>query len=306
MKGRDLVVILFGGIIFSLVLSKAFPQKEINQKIVSPLAQNVKNVKTFLNHVQGNQLDQVVASSLAGTHGTYGIVIKNLRTGETYSQNENMKFETASLYKLWVMATVFQQLKDGRLTRDKTLTESVEDLNKAFDIDPEYAEKTDGDITYTVNDALEQMITISDNYAALLLAANVRLSNVANFLSQQGFKNSKVGEPPQSTPSDIALFYEKLYAGTIVDSDSSRQMIELLNRQQINDRIPKYLPTGIDVAHKTGELDEYKHDAGIIFAKDPILVVVMSKSDSPIDAAERIAQLSGNVYDYFDKKTSEK
>ncbi|HVT01634.1 MAG TPA: serine hydrolase [Patescibacteria group bacterium] len=305
MKGRDLLVILFGGLIFAGILFRFFPQKKPTTKtaIVSPVGKGIKGISTFISHARGNKLDEVVTTSLAGTHGTYGIVIKNLRTGETYYQNENMTFETASLYKLWVMAAVYQQYKNGTLTPDQTLSESVEDLNKAFDIDPDYAEKTDGDITFTVNDALEQMITISDNYAALLLTAKIRLSTVANFLTQQGFKHSIVGEPPRSTPNDIALFYEKLYAGTIVDGDSSKQMIELLDHQAINDRIPKYLPDNIQVAHKTGELDEYKHDAGIIFAKDPILFVAMSKSDSPPDAAERIAQLASDVYDYFNTKS---
>ena len=77
-------------------------------------------------------------------------------------------------------------------------------------------------------------------------------------------------------------------------------MIELLKKQQLNDRIPKYLPSGTFVAHKTGELGYYKHDAGIVFSEqDNYILVVLSKTDSPSSGAEEIAKLSKAVYDYF-------
>ena len=82
----------------------------------------------------------------------------------------------------------------------------------------------------------------------------------------------------------------------------SNTMIEILKQQTFDDRIPKYLPKGIEVAHKTGEIGGFKHDAGIVFAKDPILIVILSESNSPKGAAERIAELSRNIYGYFEDK----
>jgi beta-lactamase class A len=146
------------------------------------------------------------------------------------------------------------------------------------------------------------MITISDNYSALLLVSKLRLSNVSKFMLEQGLTGSKTGIPPRTTAADTALLYERLYKGNVVDSESSREMIELLSKQELNDRIPKYLPDGTVVAHKTGELGGYKHDAGIIFGKDPILFVVLSESNAPLGAAERIALLSRDVFNYFEKE----
>ncbi len=78
-------------------------------------------------------------------------------------------------------------------------------------------------------------------------------------------------------------------------------MLEILKRQRINDRIPKYLPDDLEVAHKTGELDGFKHDAGIVYTpKGDYLFIALSKSTSPAQAAERIALLSKEVYAYFD------
>lgn len=112
---------------------------------------------------------------------------------------------------------------------------------------------------------------------------------------------SKVGSSlPQTTPHDVMLFFEKLYKGEIVNKFYSDEMLSLLKRQQINDRIPKYLPEGIPVAHKTGELDRVKHDAGIVFAPTgDYIFVVMTDSSNPMSAAERTAILSKDFYHYF-------
>lgn len=250
-----------------------------------------------------SRLSGVVAKSLSGTAETYAVVIKNLKTGEFYSQNEHVIFETASLYKLWVMSVVYDFMDQGKLTNDKPLSAGVQVLNHAFDIDPADAELSDGTVNFTVGEALEQMITVSHNYAALLLSYTVKNSSIDDFLYREALDESRTGEPPQTTAADVALFYEKLYKGKIVNTAADKNMLELLSRQQLNDRIPKYLPDSVKVAHKTGEIGGYKHDAGIVFAGGDYIFVVLSKSDNPASAAEREALLSKAVYNYF--KTSE-
>lgn len=302
LRGRDFILIIFGAIIFSFILFYFFPTRQKFQDIISPLAAGLEETKNLFTGLTGKSLQDVVESSLKGTRGTYAIVIKNLRTGESFSQNEKRIYEPASLYKLWVLGTAYKQIAEGRLSRDEIITQDVKELNNIFKIGTESAELTEGTVTMKVEDATDEMITVSDNYAALLLVSKIRNSNVSSFMRQQGFTRSRLGEPPQTTAADIALSFEKLYQGTMVDSQSSREMLEILSRQKLNDRIPKYLPRDVKVAHKTGELGGFKHDAGIIFGRDPILIVVLSESNSPQGAAERIAQLSKNVFGYFEGK----
>lgn len=285
---------------FALLLTRLAPQQ--SSRIISPLAENFEKAKNILLPQNSSQIKSIVESALTNSTGTYAIVIKNLKTQETFTQNGDRSFEPASLYKLWVMATAFKQISEGALEENKTMTREIAELNRIFKIAPVDAEATSGAITKTVGEATRQMIVISHNYSALLLSAQIGNTNIAKFIQQLGLSNSKTGNPPITTAQDIALFYEKLYKGEVVDGKSSEQMIEILAKQQLNDRIPKYLPSSIKVAHKTGELGNFKHDAGIIFGKDPILIVVLSESNSPQGAAERIAQLSKSVYYYFESK----
>lgn len=247
-------------------------------------------------------LGEIIDKELTGIKENYGVVIKNLKTGEYYTSGEKSTYEAASLYKLWVMATAYEQIKNGSLREDEVLSQDVEVLNEKFGISSESAELTQGTITLSVADSLYKMITISDNYAALLLTEKVRLSSVASFLEKNGFSESHVDVEgaPITTAYDIALFFEKLYRGEIIDSQYSAKMLSLLKEQKLNNKIPKYLPQGTIIAHKTGELGEYTHDAGIVYVdKGDYIIVVLSKTKDPSLAEEKISDISASSYNYF-------
>lgn len=252
-----------------------------------------------------NPLGDIVENALVETKGSYAVVIKNLRTGETYLKNENKIYETGSLYKLWVMAAVYKQIQDTILTKDEVLDDTIPNLNRKFGIGPEDAELTSGSIDMTVAEAIKQMITISHNYAAMLLTDKITVPTLENFLKINGFTSSSVGrgdEVPKSTASDIALFLEKLYKGELADQINTAEMLDILKAQTFDGGLPKYLPESVILGNKTGDIGWFKHDAGIIFSeKGDYLIVIMSESESPSGAQDKIALISKAVYEYFSK-----
>lgn len=287
-----------------LFIFKKIRSNTLSQEIISPLAQSfnasVDAVKKIINP---SSLDFVVKKSIAGKSGMYAVAIKNLKTGEAYYLSENKQFESASLYKLWVMVVAFRQIEKGQLDPDKILVEKISDLNNEFNIATDEAELTEGSIELSVGRAINQMIIVSNNYAALSLIKEIGSSNIEKFLKDEGFINSTTNPLPTTTASDIASFFEKLYAGKLAGKESTAKMIDILKNQQINDRLPKYLPEKIDVAHKTGELDSFKHDAGIVFSPEgDYVIVVLSETDKPDKASEIIANFSKSVYEYFEKR----
>lgn len=313
-KGRKLplvlltVLLLFAWCAYAIYNHLIFKPKEVAGVTTSQL---LSNVSPPLKKYDESRLSDMVKGALLGTNGSYGIVILNLKTGEYYFQNETTTYESASLYKLWIMATAFEQIKNGRLRETDVLSQDLDVLRMKFNIANPSGEIVDEEnkdggnrITFTVGDALMQMITISDNNAALLLSEKVRLASVANFLENQSFVSSRVGtgNEPTTSPLEVALFLKRLYEGKIVDIIYSKKMLDLLRWQKLNSKIPKYLPEDLIIAHKTAELDEFNHDAGIVFApKGDYIIVVMSKSDisSRYLAEERIAIISREVYKYF-------
>jgi beta-lactamase class A len=85
----------------------------------------------------------------------------------------------------------------------------------------------------------------------------------------------------ETTAADQITFYERLLEGQVVGPAASEQMLELLEAQQENDRLPAKLPTGTLVAHKTGELDGVRNDSGIIFTPNGPIICAVLISDQP-------------------------
>lgn len=266
--------------------------------IISPLAQTFGQIESLVP----NGISRLVKKELNDAEGEYAVVIKNLKDGTSFVHNKDTEFDSASLYKLWVMAEAFEQIKSGSLSKEKELSQMRSVLFEKYKLSTDSADFEDKEVKMTVSYAIEQMITVSDNDAALLLSWEVGLSNVAQFLKNNGFANSSIAQPPATTASDIALFFEKLYKGELVSRDASDEMLEILSRQRLNDRIPKYLPQNTKVAHKTGELGAYKHDAGIVYSEEgDYIIVVLSKTKSQKKAAETISKISEAVYNYFNE-----
>ena len=77
-------------------------------------------------------------------------------------------------------------------------------------------------------------------------------------------------------------------------------MMELLKNQKLNKKLPKYLPEGTVLAHKTGEIGWVSHDGGIVFQENgDYIIVVLSESSVPAGAEDRIAKISEAAYQYF-------
>lgn len=246
----------------------------------------VNLINPFINSTNNKNLAEIVNDVLKDEEGRYGIVIKNLKSNETFLLNEEEEFEPASLYKLKLMVLVFEQIKQDKLKEDEEISGNIEELNRYFKIPKEEAELKTGSLSFTINSALEQTITISHNYAAMILTKRIKADDLA----------------VPVTPKEIAQFFENLYLGKIIDGDYSKKMLELLSRQKINDRIPKLLPEGTIVAHKTGDLGGFEHDTGIVFIPSgDYIFIALSESKIPDNAGEKIAELSKAVFDYFNK-----
>ncbi|HEX6977049.1 MAG TPA: serine hydrolase [Patescibacteria group bacterium] len=239
-----------------------------------------------------------VKAELGGIGGTYGVAVKDLKRNATYHENEHIPFEAASLYKLWVMAVAYQQIQSGKLSEGEILTGDASGFSYEFG---DFATPGESGGSYTVKDALKQMITVSDNYSAYLLSNKIGLSSITDFLDKNGFRESYIEvDNPTTTAYDVSLFFEKLYKGQLANKTNTDKMLSLLRDQQLNGGIPKYLPEGILVAHKTGDINSFTHDAGIVYGtKRDYIIVVLTNSGEKKNVQEEIANFSKAIYNYF-------
>ncbi|MBI3979232.1 MAG: serine hydrolase [Chloroflexi bacterium] len=245
----------------------------------------------------GQDLQTEIEGYLDGRAGLYGVAIQDLDTGRTVLINADREFLSASTYKVLVMYRVYEQLETGRLSPDDVLSITERD---AVEGDP------DGGLmpgtAVTVADALELMITVSSNSAAYALArqvggwGSVDAAAAELGMSGTGFQDGYF----RTTPSDMVRFFRALAQGQLVSADASRQMIRLLSRQQVNDRIPALLPGVATVAHKPGELPGVRNDVGIVAGPGGRYVVgVFSRGAHEAEAIRVIAWIARRAYDRY-------
>ena len=245
---------------------------------------------------------EVIVSSAQHQPGKWAIYIKDLKTQNTYELNSAEVFGAASVYKLAVMYAAYDAIEKGKLKKNDVLSSAKASLDQeiAGMEDPASPLPTQtGTVSYTVDRALNLMITISDNYSALLLSEKLGWTNMDKFMEQQGFSEiNLIGtNSPNVTARSIGALLEKINKKEAVTKKFSEEMISLLLAQKVNDRIPKYLPADIKVAHKTGELETIRNDAGIVYGKKgDYIFVFLSDAKKPLDASETIATLSKKIF----------
>ena len=93
------------------------------------------------------------------------------------------------------------------------------------------------------------------------------------------------------------MVFDRLAHGTAVDPAFDEEMVGVRRRQKFNDAIPAGLPADIAVAHKTGNITRIHHDAGIVFARRPyVLVILVRGVQEQKESAAVMAAISSAVY----------
>ena len=231
----------------------------------------------------------------AGFPGGAGLWISDPVTSKTlYAHNPEEQVITASLYKLGVLAEAERRVDLGELHYNDVITIQPEDITEDGSFELPGTE-------LTLDKALEAMITISDNGTAQALWHLLGGANIDATLAKAGITDFHVAldesEDNVATPRAIGQFFTLLAMKRLISPAASQRMLERLERQEINNRLPAALPDGVVVAHKTGNLVGVVHDAGIIYTPSGPRVVVAMTWDAYVEDADAfIANIGAMVY----------
>ena len=108
------------------------------------------------------------------------------------------------------------------------------------------------------------MINVSDNSACNNLISAVGMSNVNEFAAKNGYKATQLnrkmlvsnGKENYTSAADCGKMLEKVLKGTYVSKHASERILEKgLKAQQRRSKIPAGVPSGVETANKTGELN---------------------------------------------------
>jgi len=257
-----------------------------------------------------------IESAIQKSGADVAVAFRTLDGKIEWLYREHEPFHAASTMKIPVMIELFHQVKEGKLKLEDPLTVhnefhsivdgSIYKLDTSDDSDAALY-KLEGQ-TQTLAQLCELMITVSSNFATNLLIeklgvenirATVHALNADEMKVLRGVEDNKAFEKGLSnstTASGLRLLLEALSSGKAVDADSSRQMVEILKRQTFNDGIPAGVPSGVAVAHKTGEITKIYHDAGIVYAPRPFVLVILVRGLADRNAAILMAEITRRLY----------
>lgn len=248
--------------------------------------------------IDGILIDPVLTSrldqALVGVDGHVGVVVKDLGSDRGAVLNGNLELQSASLYKLPVLFTVF----DLGLNMSEELTITDE----ALSYDAGTMELAAGE-TLSVAEALERMVTLSDNTSAILLGGRVGANRINANIAALGMETTHYSLERMTTSAlDMSRFLELVADGKAVSPRASADMLHLMLRQRVNDRLPRLLPDYVQVAHKTGNLPGVVNDVGILYGPSSTVIVAALVSDTTDEtaAATAIAQMGLIANTYFE------
>jgi len=245
------------------------------------------------------------------------IAFRTLDGHTAYSFHEEESFHAASTMKIPVMIELFHQARQAKLKLDDPLLIKNEFHSLAdgsiYTLDP--ADDSEADLykaagqTRTLRQLCELMITVSSNLATNLLIEKLGIDNIratvhtlhADGMSVlRGVEDNKAfakGLNNTTTARGLQQLLDAVARGEAVDKESSRQMMEILERQKFNEGIPAGLPPGTRVAHKTGEITKIHHDAAIVFAPKPFVLVILVRGLADTkDSAALMADITRQLY----------
>jgi beta-lactamase class A len=238
-----------------------------------------------------------ISTRIVGRSGRWGVAVKNLRTGQGVLINPDSPFEAASLFKLPVMYEVFKQREARALSFDEQLV--LTDRHVAYDLGT--LDRPAG-ATMGVWEALERMITFSDNSSAVLLTDRVGAFAVNRDLVALGMPQTRVLLDDLTTsPADMLRLLEMLALGEAVSPSASAEMVQLLARQRVNNRLPSLLPPDTTVAHKTGNLPGVVNDVGIVYGPSGpfVVAVLVDRTNDEGEAIRATADIALMAYRRF-------
>jgi beta-lactamase class A len=238
--------------------------------------------------------------------GTVVIYAKNLDTGREFARGADTKVRTASTIKLPILCALESLIAAGKVRWDERIALKPEDKVTGSGVLGNLADGTD----LTVRNLATLMIIVSDNTATNLVLDRITADAVNDYLDTIGLTatrsnrkvrgdGTKLAAPTGwskaglldenkkfglgvSTPREMVTLLERLQQGKIVSAEASKDVLGILDQQQIKDGIGRHLPEDVRLASKSGSLDALRSDVGIVYTKGGPIAMAITVDDMPV------------------------
>lgn len=219
------------------------------------------------------------------------------------SVNGSTQHASASMIKLVVLAALFDKVAAGEIDLAAQVEVKASDI-----VSGTGTVQDDGPGTYELQELARRMIADSDNTATNVIVDLIGMDAVNEEASKLGLTGTVMarkmmdmvaadqGMRNRMTSDDAATILNLIASGKLVNEQMSELAMSFLLQQTINAGLTDAIPAGVQVAHKTGELNQAEHDGGVVLAAHPYVLVVMTEGIDNYLGVSVIADVSRAVY----------
>ncbi|MEM7531258.1 MAG: serine hydrolase [Chloroflexota bacterium] len=302
-------------------------------------------------------LIETIQSIIADSKANMGVAIHHIETGESVYINADTLFPMCSVLKIPVLCEAFRQIHAGKFSLDERIELTLAEKNLPSGVlvffqdglMPTFRDLLTVMIIISDNTATDMVMhrvgtenihnfmhelgltdihvtmTIRDIFDDLLGAASDPRRSFTNLAENRTMPDiNKDGTALRSDPTNdvssaraMTQLLTKIYTGQIVNRAACDDMLHILLQQQLNSRLPLFLPYGVPFAHKTGTLAGIRNDAGILYASDTshVAMTVYTRWSTEETTGNKVAEwkrineidsamghIGKTVYDYFREK----
>lgn len=226
-----------------------------NEATLAPSDPDIGDSSTDMTATLEGQIQDIISSQYTAG-GTVAVCAGRISDGLSLVNNHSM--QAASLIKLFVAGCMYETMGD----------------------------------TSQYEPQISSMISASDNTACNSLVAvlgggdaQAGMSVINEYCMNHGFTETHIGrlmlqpndqDDNYTSVQDCGNFLLEIYNGSLAGSN---QILQYMKQQERRGKIPAGVPSGIETANKTGELDFVENDAAIVFHPSGAYVLcVMSEN----------------------------
>ncbi len=275
--------------------------KEKTKSFVSPIQSDAytRILGIFSVRKDPEVLKKQIQSAIGDTFKNYSVYIVDFHSNFSMGINESEQFTAASVNKIPILATLYDQAQNGKVNFDQIITLQPDDIQDygtgSIRYDPPGT-------TYTVKTLARLMMQKSDNTAAFLLGNYVvGLPTVQSIINSWGLTQTDMANN-QTSNKDMELLMHKMYSNNVTNPAATTEMLGFMRDSDFEDRIPGDLPHDVTVYHKIGNGDNGEiHDVGIVVHGNTVYYIGILTTDAgDEDTADKLeAKISKIVYDFM-------
>jgi beta-lactamase class A len=241
--------------------------------------------------------------------GVVGLAAIDLTSGHTLCFQCEVQFPTASSIKIPILIGMFRAMRNGEIKIEDKLTLEKKDIAGGSGHLNPTIEK--GPLTLTVRELMTAMIETSDNTATNRCIRMVGMDRVNRLLDELGLRAVRLQRVMMdseaaladreniASPIEMARLVEMLYRDTAAPPEDCKAMLDIM--RLVKGGMNKALPSGVDIASKTGGIPGVKNQVGVIYLKNrPFVLSIYGTylGDPKVDPVEDLTRLS---FRYFER-----